>query len=135
MRFAMNATIRMNREIDINKDFISPGSYTIVSGNNPYTFDFYACAAEVDEKDHCVVYVVAEDLDYDAFPEAIKITKQILSSITEISEFFVYTGEPDDPNCAAPVELLEMIFALEEPFEFIVVPKEVVQSATVSRGF
>ena len=131
----MNATIRMNREIDIYKDFISPGSYTIISNDKSHTFDFYACAAEVDEKDHCVVHVVAEDPDYDAFPDAIKITKQTLSNITKIPEFFVYTGEPDNPNCATPVELMEMIFTLEEPFEHIVVPQEVVQAATVSRGF
>lgn len=135
MRFAMNATIRMNRAIDINKDFISPGSYTIISDDKPYTFDFYASASELDKQDPCVVHIAAEDLDYDAFPEAVKIDKQVLSNITKISEFFIYTGEPDGSNCASPVELMEMFFTLEEPFEHIVVPKEVVHSATVSRGF
>ena len=108
----MYATISFDRDIDEDKHYISPGGYEMTfvdkHGLNPKTvsFDFFAYYANVDRKYPNVLHCEMEELDIDTFPEA-KFLKHFNGMVSKINEFYIYTGEPDEPEIN-PVELLEI---------------------------
>lgn len=81
--------LTFNREINPDKDFISPGGYEIVSNEKKYAFDFEKYYARIDEKDKTILHVWHKNLDTETFPEAKRMTPEILSKIDEISEFYL----------------------------------------------
>jgi hypothetical protein len=109
---SMYAKIKFDREIDTDKHYISPGGYemTFVNnlGGNPTTvcFDFTTYIGNVDKKEPTILHCEMEDLDVDVFHESLFI-EHFLGTISEIKEFYVYTGEDDEPEIN-PVELLEL---------------------------
>lgn len=109
---SMYAKIKFDREIDENLHYIVPGGYemTFVNnlGSNPTTvsFDFVSYIGNIDKKDPTILHCEMEELDDDTFPESLFI-EHFLGIISEINEFYVYTGEPGEPEIN-PVELLEL---------------------------
>ena len=95
MDYIMCYDLKFSREINPNKDYISPGGYEIISNGRTYSFDFEKYYAKVDEKDRTVLHVWHKKMDIESFPEAKKLTPKILSKTEEISEFFIYLGEND----------------------------------------
>lgn len=124
----------MDRPIDKDLDYISAGSYSILSNHMLYRFDFMDCDITIDDDDPSIIYIHGEHLDYDTFPLAENITENVLESISNITEFFVYTGEPDE-DCAEPIELMGCIFDITNSDKEIVVPDDICKGAYITRGF
>ena len=96
MRFSMYATIRFNRPIDIDKDYISPGGYTIMSNGREYQFDFEDYEGRVDKDESDLLHIECRHPDAYSFADIANITEDTLAGIKEFTEFFIYIGEPSD---------------------------------------
>lgn len=109
---SMYAKIKFDREIDEGKHYIVPGGYEMTFVNNlginliTVSFDFVSYIGNIDKKDLTILHCEMEELDDDTFPESLFI-EHFLGTISEIKEFYVYTGEDDEPEIN-PVELLEL---------------------------
>lgn len=126
MTFRMYAKIKMNRPINRNNfiDHISPGGYTIKSNGKEYSFDFMDYEGVIDHVDRSILHASVRNPDYDSYPDIEEITAETLRSISEFSEFFVYTGEMNETDLQ-PVELLECQFWIIDTDETIIVPNDV----------
>lgn len=108
----MYAKIKFDREIDVEKHYISLGGYEMTfvddHGLNPKTsgFDFFTFTGTIDEEDPTVLHCDMYELDVDTFPRA-SFLEHFSGNITKINEFYIYTGEDDDPEIN-PVELLSL---------------------------
>lgn len=94
-------TLQMDREIDKDKHFISPGGYEFKSNESeePLQFDFYEYSGYTDSNDKTKILFETKILDDQSFPEITdKLTKSFCKNITEIIEFYIYTGEDEDPE-------------------------------------
>ena len=103
----MEATVRFDREIDPSKHYISPGGYEMTFSNGKTVqFDFmdYECAICVDNPTN--ILFETSTLDTGCFPDA-KFLETFTGSVTDILEFYVYTGEDNEPEIY-PVELLSL---------------------------
>ena len=94
--------LQMDREIDKDKHYIiSPGGYEFKSSKSdePSQFDFFDYAGYIDSNDKTKILFETELLDEQSFPGTIdKLNKSFCEDITEIVEFYVYTGEDEDPE-------------------------------------
>lgn len=109
--FRMAAGIKFNREIDPIKDHISPGGYEFVMGGKNVQFDFENHAGCVNEDDKRILDIYVKNPMYSEYPELENVTKEMLKDISEIKEFFVYTGEPGESDLK-PVALKYVWFEL-----------------------
>lgn len=94
----MYAKIRFNRNIDLKKDFISPGGYEMIMGNKSIQFDFQSYWGNVDREDEACLHVKHRYLDVSSFPEVVHVTTNMITNISEINEFYVFTGEPEESD-------------------------------------
>jgi hypothetical protein len=100
----MYALIKFDRPIEKGVHVISPGGYEMsFSNGKTVQFDFMDFDGDIDKEDTTVLRCHMETLDTDAFPDS-EFLKTFTGSVTEIKEFFVYTGEPNDSEIN-PVEL------------------------------
>lgn len=104
------ATVRFNRPVT-DQDKVSPGSYEVVfegaDGEKGYQFDFQDFYGYKSLKNPAEVQMVCENLDEQSFRNLTGVGIGDLGSIKEIREFFVWTGEANDPGSdLAPAELL-----------------------------
>lgn len=91
----MSFTLQMDRVINLDRHYISPGGY-VLNGKN---FDFKTSVRECVDGEPTKVVFWVEDLDGNVVKEnAQKITEEDCKS-GEFSEFYVYTGEPDEEMC------------------------------------
>lgn len=134
MNFRISADVKMDRPIDPNLYSLSAGGYSILSSNILYRFDFLEYAIYVDSEDACVIHIAGKYLDLDTFPLAANITEDVLRNISNFTEFFIYTGEPDE-DCPAPVSLDSCAFEIVDTGEVIDVPASVCKAAYITRGF
>ena len=103
----MEATIRFDRNIEPAQHYISPGGYEMTFSNGKTVeFDFMDFEGAISVEDPTVMLFEVGYLDTDCFPDA-EFLETFTGSITEISEFFVYTGEDNEPEIY-PVELIEL---------------------------
>lgn len=105
----MNFTLVMDR--DIGETYISPGGYELANGKR---FNFLRtrgkifCGAQREVK--FSVYVL--DVDYVAENNSPEITKDDMRQ--KFTEFFVHTGEHDDPEInVVDIKDLEFVFSSE----------------------
>ncbi len=91
----MGFTLQMDREIDPEKHYISPGGYEL----NGKRFDFFTSMGGPVDGDNTKMEFWVEDFDDD-------YAKDNKSPITEedclngtFTEFYIYTGEGDDEIC------------------------------------
>lgn len=97
----MILVLQMDREIDKDKHYISPGGYEFKSSKSeePLQFDFFDYAGYIDSNDKTKILFEAEALDEQTFPGIIdKLNKSFCEDINEITEFYIYTGEYEDPE-------------------------------------
>ena len=104
----MCADIKFDRPLDPRNHHISPGSYRMVAEGMEYEFDFYQFYGYRDKSDPTILHCTMEDLDTESFPDAKEFVKHI-DKIEKVSEFFVYTGEPDEEHII-PLEVLSVVF-------------------------
>lgn len=98
----MILVLQMDREIDKDKHYISPGGYEFKSSKSeePLQFDyFFDYAGYIDSNDKTKILFETEALDGQSFPGIIdKLNKSFCEDINEITEFYIYTGEDEDPE-------------------------------------
>ena len=93
--------LQMDREIDKDKHYVSPGGYEFKSSKSdePSQFDFFDYAGYIDSNDKTKILFETELLDGQSFPGIIdKLNKSFCEDINEITEFYIYTGEDEDPE-------------------------------------
>jgi hypothetical protein len=90
-------TLQMDRPIDSDKHYISPGGYEVMAGGKNYQFDFNESYGSIDKERPDVISFELRDEDYDSFPD-IKELREHLHEITELVECYVYTGENGEPE-------------------------------------
>lgn len=121
LTFRLYQSVRFNRPVDREKDFISPGSYElkvkVINGIEKIVqFDFEDYEGSIDKDDPCVVHCMQKNPDYVAFKDLEKITEHMLRNITEVIDWFIYTGEPGeddvDGNPLVPVEVFDAYFEI-----------------------
>lgn len=119
--------IRFNRQVNPDKDFVSPGGYEMVMDGKSVRFDFTNYEGNVDKSDSSIVHMEATWLDTETFPESAKITKKMMKNITKISEFFVYVGEAGETDLQ-PVALIAVTLYDDEgnPYN---IPQSVLRKA------
>ncbi len=91
--------LQMDREIDKDKHrIISPGGYTFKSGKSGKSlqFDFFDYAGYIDSNDKTKILFETEVLDGQSFPGI--IDKSFCENINEITDFYIYTGDDEDPE-------------------------------------
>lgn len=130
--FRMCAKIKMNRAIDPNKDFISPGGYEMVMDGKTVTFDFEDYTGGRSADDASILEVEVKNPMYGVYPEMEQITEQMLENVSEIKEFFVYTGEPGETDLR-PVSLKSVCFMLpDDNYKQIIVSPDVLKKARIT---
>lgn len=96
----MEFDLVMDREIE-KKHYISPGGYEL----NGKPYDFFTYSGKIDTDDRKRLHVNVYDPDLDSFE--VPVFKSDLEG--EFSEFFIYTGEYDDPEIM-PVKVENLMF-------------------------
>lgn len=95
-------TLQMDREIDKDKHrIISPGGYMFKSSKSEKSlqFDFFNYAGYIDSNDKTKILFETEALDKQSFPGITdKLNKSFCEDINEITDFYIYTGDDEDPE-------------------------------------
>ncbi len=108
----MYAEVRFDRPIDKDRHYISPGGYEMTFAGKPVPFDFMDYEGNVKEDDPAVLCFNDFRPDTSSFPEADTLTEEVVRQFDGIKEFFVYTGEVDEPEInPVKIERLEFWFA------------------------
>lgn len=129
--FRLNAGIRFNRNIDADKDYVSPGGFNFTMGGKEIEFDFAETWSCIDKNRKNVIAIGCKNPDYEEYPDLESITKEMLSNVTKINEFFVYTGESDETELR-PVELTYCYFEIiGENYARVAIPENVIKSAVL----
>lgn len=102
----MYATIKFDREIT-EEHYIVPGSFTVMAGGKEYSFDFHDTDCAIDPKHPDTLYYRGKDEDLEAFPETSELQER-LSEIDNVVDFYIFTGEDDEPKIY-PVKLLDCV--------------------------
>ena len=104
----MYADIKFDRAIDKLTHNISLGGYEIRIDNKNVQFDFEEYTGMIDENDQSILHCEMDRLDTVTFPDAIML-EDATGPVEEIVEFYVYTGEHNDPDAdPVPVALLSL---------------------------
>ena len=106
----MYTELVFDRPVDPKKHYISPGGFEIeFVGGKSIQFDFHDSYGNVSKENPTKIDFELCYLDTDAFPESKELENLLLSDkIKSIIEFFVYTGEDDDPEINfKKIELVE----------------------------
>ena len=110
----MYATLQMDREIDPTRHDISIGGFEFRFRNGVNIgFDFNSSIANV-QRDPTAIKFECDDLDCDSFPEAALLGMLLSDSeVDRIEEFYVYTGEKEEPEIN-PEKILSLSFCVDE---------------------
>lgn len=130
LTFRMYFSIKFNRPVNKDKDYIDIGSYTMQTNNKTIQFDFMETNGFIDKNDNTIVTFECKDIDYDTFPESNFITEADLEQITKISEIIIDTNES---SCdLMPVKLMSLAFVLPyNNYKTIVVSDQICHSMTI----
>ena len=125
----MYAKILFDREIK-KEHYISPGGYEVITKDETtMQFDFCQFKGWISSDNSRILNCVFSDLDIDSFPESVNLNPK---EIMRISEFFVFTGEDDEPEIH-PVKLLSLEFCMDD--EEYEVSDVIVKTANVTDGY
>lgn len=106
LTFRLYQSIKFNRPVNKLTDYVSPGGYELkmIDDNGEektVQFDFEEYEGGISEEDPCVVECMQKNPDYNSFEELNIITEHMLRNITEVIDWFIYTGEPGE--CEEPL--------------------------------
>lgn len=96
--------IKFDRPINPDRHYISPGGYTMICEKQNYSFDFMDYEGSVDKDDPTIFHAEVYHLDRDYSNDMSKFNSK---KIENIEEFYIYTGEYDDPEII-PLEILSL---------------------------
>ena len=127
----MYATLQMDREIDPNRHYIGIGGFEFCFRNGVNIgFDFNSSIANV-QKNPTTIKFECDDLDCDSFPEAALLGMLLSDSeVDRIEEFYVYTGEKEEPEIN-PEKILSLSFCVDE--RMIDIPGIIIQKYEFTR--
>lgn len=130
MSIRMYASIRMDRPIDPEKHYISPGGYELIFDNDKsIQFDFNDYEGAVRKEDPTILDFIMRNLDEDSYESAKLLETHLINhSIKKIEEFYVYTGEDDCLEEINPVSIEDIAFEIFDGIATTVVsvPKDVI---------
>lgn len=95
--YAMNYTLEMDRPVDFEKHYISPGSYELEKNGRICRFDFYESTMNEGRNNTLAVKVADFDEEYardNDFKNEFDDYKDIFNF--HYTEFFIFTGEDND---------------------------------------
>lgn len=104
--------LRFDREIDLEKHYISPGGFCFVAAGKEFKFDFKESVKEVSDEDLRVLHCEMRYLDKTAFPDSSGFGA-VCDQIEELKDFYVFTGEFNEPEIH-PVKILNLTFYSDE---------------------
>ena len=123
--------MRMDRTIEKDKHYISPGGYEIKTNDNKiYSFDFWAYIGLISLKDNKNIHIEVRELDEESYPNAALITPEMVNNGI-FSEFFIYTGEDNEAEIKAK-KILSMTFEFidkDNNIIFVNAPRSLINSA------
>ena len=102
--------LKMDRPVVIegkNAHYISPGGY--ICG---IPFDFFDAEWNRSEEDKSIINVRVRHLDTDIYPEAADLTLDFLK-YHDFNEFFIFSGDTDDPEIH-PAKVLSLTIEDDE---------------------
>ncbi len=127
MRATLN--IKFNRSLDLSrngKDYISPGSYTIVlKDGTKKQFDFTESNAGTDVEDDTIYSVDLKEVDRD-YEDGNTLTIDDIKNIDHFEEIFIgYSDETGQNRPLEAVEIIDFIFSdYNGEFIYVEIPKE-----------
>ena len=83
----------------------------MVMNGKTVTFDFEDYEGMIDTEDPRFLHVMQKNPDYAVFHDLENITEEDLKNVEGITEFYIYTGELDDPEII-PVEVTALTFRI-----------------------
>lgn len=116
--------IKFDRPINPDRHYISPGGYTMKCKGQSYSFDFMDYESSVDKDDPTILHAEVYHLDKDYSTDLSKFNSKKIESI---EEFYIYTGEGEDPEIN-PTEVLSL--TLEQHLTVTNVDKKLLKSIT-----
>lgn len=120
----MYAVVEFDREIT-ERHYLSPGGYEMISNGELFHFDFMDYAGSVDKSDRrCVVMEMKGFFNLSESKKSFNPRK-----ITEIKEFFVYTGDSENMEIH-PVKIRSLEF--EDEKGIYKIPESILKTAVVS---
>ena len=121
----MYATLQMDREIDPTRHYIGIGGFEFCFRNGVNIgFDFNSSIANV-QKNPTTIKFECDDLDCDSFPEAALLGMMLSDSeVKRIEEFYVYTGEREEPEIN-PEKILSLSFCVDG--RMVDIPDSIIQ--------
>ena len=127
----MYATLQMDREIDPTRHYISIGGFEFCFKKGiKIGFDFNSSIANV-QKNPTTIKFECDDLDCDSFPEAALLGMLLSDSeVDRIEEFYVYTGEKEEPEIN-PESVLALSFDVNG--KMIDIPGSIIQKYEFTR--
>lgn len=118
LTFRLYQSIRFNRPVVKEQDTVSPGGYEFVMKDEDGTektveFDFEDYEGSIDKDNPCIVHCVQKNPDYAEFEDIQTLTEHMLRNIVEVTEWFIFTGEPgEQDNPLIPMEILDPEFEI-----------------------
>ena len=121
----MYVTLQMDREIDPTMHYISIGGFEFCFKKGiKIGFDFNSSIANV-QKNPTTIKFECDDLDCDFFPEAALLGMMLSDSeVKRIEEFYVYTGEREEPEIN-PEKILSLSFCVDG--RMVDIPDSIIQ--------
>ena len=127
MVIEMELQVKFNRPVDLEKDYIVPGGYSMIMDGKEVEFDFCQCSSGISNEDSSVVIFSVTGMDYDSFPALRKLRIKDLKNISSIGECFVYTGEPGESDLKVE-SIKNILFILPHNKPWVIdVPKKLIK--------
>ena len=127
----MYVTLQMDREIDPTRHYISIGGFEFCFKKGiKIGFDFNSSIANV-QKNPTTIKFECDDLDCDSFPEVALLGMMLSDSeVKRIEEFYVYTGEKEEPEIN-PERVLALSFDVDG--RMVDIPDSIIQKYEFTR--
>ena len=123
----MEIQVKFNRPVDLEKDYIVPGGYSMIMDGKEVEFDFCQCSSGISNEDSSVVIFSVTGMDYDSFPDLKELRLKDLKNISSIRECFVYTGEPGESDLKVK-SIKNILFILPHNKPWVIdVPKKLIK--------
>ena len=127
MIIEMELQVKFNRPVDLEKDYIVPGGYSMIMDGKEVEFDFCYSSSGISNEDSSVVIFSVTGMDYDSFPDLKKLGLKDLKNISSIRECFVYTGEPGESDLKVE-SIKNILFILPHNKPWVIdVPKKLIK--------
>ena len=119
--FRLYQSIRFNRPVNKDTDYISPGGYELEMEKETgervtVRFDFEDSESGISKEDPAIVECVQKNPDMDEFEDLLTVTDYMLGHVTKCVEWFIYTGEADESDLH-PLEIIDPTFVLISDYE------------------